>query len=403
MELEASSLGAKLLYRRLDSLFGSLDPTLPQAELVRSFLTKSFDTLRDDLQLQAGFIYGENRNGLVLLDRVGEAVTPVAETLASDAAAVELIHRHRVYIVANPWEHGSPQALGLLPRRPCAGLVVGRRGRRYVFVFVLQDGWNRDVLDFTLNTVRAALGTRLKDEQVRGTVRQAAEIQNSLLPDDPPSFPGYELACRTVPAEEVGGDFFDFLPLGQDVMGVAIGDASGHGLPAALLVRDVVTGLRMGIEKELRIAPVFARLNRVIHRSNLSSRFVSVFYGELAENGNLIYVNAGHLPPLLFSRRGTEHLEIGGTVIGPLREAGFERGVARMEPGSTLVLCTDGILERRGNADDFEEARLRQVVEDAGAASAEEILDRIFTAAFDHGDRRPWEDDATVVVVRRLP
>jgi hypothetical protein len=77
MELETSSLGAKLLYRRLDSLFGSLDPTVPQAELVRSFLTKSFETLREDLQLQAGFIYGEGRSGLALLDRVGEPVVPV--------------------------------------------------------------------------------------------------------------------------------------------------------------------------------------------------------------------------------------------------------------------------------------------------------------------------------------
>jgi sigma-B regulation protein RsbU (phosphoserine phosphatase) len=321
-----------------------------------------------------------------------------------ESTTVELIHQHRVYIFANPWDHGSPQAQGLLPRRPCAGLVVGRRGRRYVFIFVLQDGWNRDVLDFTLNTVRAALGTRLKDEQVRGTFRQAAEIQHSLLPDDPPSFPGYEMACRTVPAEEVGGDFFDFLPLGKDTMGVAIGDASGHGLPAALLVRDVVTGLRMGIEKELRVAPVFARLNRVIHRSNLSSRFVSVFYGELARSGNLIYVNAGHLPPLLFSRRGVERLETGGTVIGPLPHADFDRGVARMEPGSTLVLCTDGILERRNSAgEDFEKARLQKVVLEAGAAGAEEILERVFTAAFEHGGDRPWEDDATVVVVRRRP
>ncbi len=84
------------------------------------------------------------------------------------------------------------------------------------------------------------------------------------------------------------------------MLGLAIGDASGHGLPAALLVRDVVTGLRMGIEKDLKVAYVFAKLNRVIHRSNLSSRFISVFYGELEADGNLIYVNAGHFPPSLF-------------------------------------------------------------------------------------------------------
>ena len=86
------------------------------------------------------------------------------------------------------------------------------------------------------------------------------------------------------------------------MLGLSIGDASGHGLPAALLVRDVVTGMRMGIEKELKVAHVFEKLNRVIHRSRLSSRFVSVFYGELEADGNLVYVNAGHQPPILFFR-----------------------------------------------------------------------------------------------------
>ena len=92
----------------------------------------------------------------------------------------------------------------------------------------------------------------------------------------------------------MGGDFYDFHDLGEGTLGIAIGDASGHGLPAALLVRDVVTGLRMGIEKELKVAHVFEKLNRVIHRSRLSSRFVSVFYAELDRDGNLVYVNAGH-------------------------------------------------------------------------------------------------------------
>ena len=150
--------------------------------------------------------------------------------------------------------------------------------------------------------MRAALGARLIEERAaRRPHARPPRIQQSLLVEEPPPFAGYDIAARSVPAEEVGGDFFDFLPFDDEMLGLAIGDASGHGLPAALLVRDVVTGLRMGIEKDLKIAHVFARLNRVIHRSNLSSRFVSVFYGELEANGNLVYVNAGHQPPLLFS------------------------------------------------------------------------------------------------------
>ncbi|PYQ20028.1 MAG: hypothetical protein DMF81_19905, partial [Acidobacteria bacterium] len=158
-------------------------------------------------------------------------------------------------------------------------------------------------------------------------------------------------------------------------------------------------GLRMGIERELKVAPVLTKLNRVIHRSRLSSRFVSVFYGELEAGGNLIYVNAGHQPPLLFSRGGVVELATGGTVIGPLAEVKFERGVVRMEPGDALVACTDGIFDRRNpDGEFFGEARLRRLVEES-PASAAALVDRLFASAFAFGDELPWEDDATAVVV----
>ena len=172
-------------------------------------------------------------------------------------------------------------------------------------------------------------------------------------------------------------------------------------------MRDVVTGLRMGLEKELKIATVFAKLNRVIHRSNMSSRFISVFYGELEADGNLIYVNAGHPPPLIFSNREADgptiELTVGGTVIGPLPKAQFRRGFARIRPGEVLVMCTDGILERRdAKGEFFGEERLRATVRQNLESSAEDLLERVFATAFAFGLERAWEDDVTVVVVRRL-
>jgi sigma-B regulation protein RsbU (phosphoserine phosphatase) len=163
----------------------------------------------------------------------------------------------------------------------------------------------------------------------------------------------------------------------------------------------------MGIEKDLKVAYVFSKLNRVIHRSNLSSRFISVFYGELEADGNLIYVNAGHYPPILFFKnpQGPEkqlELATGGTVIGPLPEADFRRGFARMRPGEVLVLCTDGILERRDpRGEFFGTDGLKAVVRKHMAASASDILERTFEATVAFGDGRPFEDDATLVVVKR--
>lgn len=339
METTTARLDPKLLYRRLDSLFGGLDAALPPRALLEAFLSQAFETLKADLRLQAGVLYTERREGFALLRTVGklgfEAPDPVEPSVRPMALALQ----HGVYIFADADHDDAPARHAMAPRRPAAMVVLGRRPDRHVLLFTLADGWVREELDFTLNTIRAALGSRLMEERVRGSFRQAAEIQQSLLVEEPPAFAGFEIAARSVPADEVGGDFYDFVSFGEEeLLGLSIGDASGHGLPAALLVRDVVTGLRMGLEKNLKIADVFSKLNRVIHRSNLSSRFISVFYGELEENGTLIYVNAGHQPPLLFSGSHVLELNIGGTVIGPLPEARFRRGVAYLKSGDRLVL-----------------------------------------------------------------
>jgi len=399
---------AKLLYRRLDALFGSLKTRRSQSKLVETFLEEALANLKDDLRLRAGIVYAERRDNFALLKAVGEPGTPIAETLDPALAPLAELARHRVYIFSEPDAAGSPQRLGVLPRGAAAGLIVGQRPQRYAILFMLGDGWQLEELDFALNTIRASLDARLVDQRVRGSFREAAEIQQSLLVEEPPEFAGYELAARSVPAEEVGGDFYDFHDLGEGTLGLAIGDASGHGLPAALLVRDVVTGLRMGIEKELKVAHVFEKLNRVIHRSRLSSRFVSVFYSELERDGNLVYVNAGHQPPILFFRErqpgkvSEVELSIGGTVIGPLPQARFRRGFARLHPGEVLLMLTDGILERRDKGGEFfGDDRVRSVVRENQSQPAHTILERLFEAALAWGDGRPWEDDATIVVVKR--
>jgi sigma-B regulation protein RsbU (phosphoserine phosphatase) len=396
-------LEAKLLYRRLDRLFGAWDRARPQGELLEVFMDELFATLKDDLRIRAAFLYAERRDSFELIKKIGETTGAVADQLDPSSGPLSLIFKHRVYIFADPDAEGTPYRLELLPRSASTGILVGKRPNRHVFFLLLNDGWVREELDFALNTVRAALTSRLIEERVRGTFAEAAEIQQSLLLEEAPDFAGYEIACRSSPAEEVGGDFFDFMIHDTEIMGIAIGDASGHGLPAALLVRDVVTGLRMGIEKDMKMGYAFEKLNRVIHRSNLSSRFVSVFYGELETNGNLLFVNAGHQTPLLFLKDQIMELSTGGTVIGPLPEARFKRGFAHVDRGAVLLLCTDGIIERRNSSGEFfGEERLKALVSGMRGAHAQDILEAIFKNVTDWGKHALWEDDATVVVLRRL-
>jgi len=393
---------AKLLYRRLDRLFGAWKLGRPPRELLESFLDEFFAALAEPLHLRGGALYVERRDGFERLKQVGPIQT-AADLIPAAAAPLGLLAKHRVYIFSEPDAPSAPSRFGVLPWGASAALLVGRRPHRHAFFFLLGDGWTREELDFALNTVRAALGSRLMEERVRGSFAEAAEIQQSLLLEEAPDFPGYLIACRSVPAEEVGGDFYDFVPFESEMLAVSVGDASGHGLPAALLVRDVVTGLRMGIEKAMKIVPVFEKLNQVIHRSNLSSRFISVFYGELEANGNLIYVNAGHQAPLLFLHDRVVALTTGGTVIGPLPEVRFKRGYTHVDRGATLVLMTDGIVERRNPAGEFfGEEQLKALVQQNLSLEPESLLESLFAAVVAWGAGGPWEDDATLVVIRRL-
>ena len=399
-----TSSGPKLLYRRLDSLFGSMDYHKPRIRLMEGFLEDLFKGLGQDLGWVSGRLYTEHSSGFALQKSAGDGGPPERKEITANLRGIDLVLEHRTYLFPDPQADGSPSRAGILPPGPAAGIVVGQPPDRYLFFFLLGPGWSYEENDFAFNTVRAALDSRLLEHRSRGTLLEAVEVQRSLLQDQAPDFVGYDIACRSIPAEEVGGDFFDFIPFDGGVLGLAVGDASGHGLPAALLVRDVVTGLRMGLERDLKVVPVFTKLNRVIHRSKLTSRFVSVFYGELEANGNFIYLNAGHQPPLLFSERGVEALTIGGTVIGPLPAVTFKRGFAHVDRGATLLLCTDGLIERANvEGDQFGEERMSALVEKHSTASAAQLVDLLFEASFNFGEGRPWEDDATLVVVKRLP
>ncbi len=269
-------------------------------------------------------------------------------------------------------------------------------------VFELDHGWEHEEIEFCLNTVRTAIGYRMAADRFQSDLRQAAQIQLSLLPDRPPPINGYQLAGRQIPAELVGGDLYDYYPFDDGCFGVAVGDASGHGLPAALLVRDVVTGLRMGIEKELKIQHVFHKLNQVIHRSRLSTGFISLFYGELESNGNLFYINAGQPPPLLFSKERIQELRIGGIPIGSLPETEFKRGFAHIDHEGVLLLYTNGLIERENKAGDrFGIQRLKKLTLKHRRDDPDQILDLIFDYAQKFGKVTKWEDDITVVVIKR--
>jgi sigma-B regulation protein RsbU (phosphoserine phosphatase) len=282
-----------------------------------------------------------------------------------------------------------------------AAIEVGEG--EYLLAFDVDAAREREAALVSLSILRHSINQKILRERMDDTLLEARKIQSSILPRRPPAYGRFDLAGRNESLDTVGGDFFDFIALSPKILGIAIADASGHGLPAALQVRDIYMGLRMGLGRDYKIVRTIERLNRIIHESILTSRFVSMFYGELEGNGNFLYVNAGHPPPFHLESSGdVAFLEAGGVVLGPLADASYERGFVAVEPGDLLVLYTDGIVEARprGGGDEYGIDRLVEVVRRFRLRPAQEIVDAVFTDLASFSDGGAPSDDRTVVVVR---
>ncbi len=390
-------LRPKLFYRKLETLFQKIDSAAGGEKLLRSVLHDVVEALTEELHITHGALYSLEGGTYTLLDCAHVDAPACQMTMPLDHPGLALIKRHKTYIF--PSEIDGIDLVGW--HSACLAMVLGCEDS-YLMIFGLTEGWEREQLEFSFNTLRNYINQNFMAARLRHDLLEARVVQTSLLPKTPPDLKGFTCVARTVPAEVVGGDFYDWIPLREDSVVFAIGDASGHGIPAALQVRDVVTGLRMGLAMDFRLAHIAARLNQVVYRSDLATRFVSVFFGELEGTGNFIYVNAGHVPPLVLRSSGVEELSTRGLVLGPNPEAQYRRGYARLEPGDLLVLYTDGIVERASAADEqFGESSLRRILAGGRARPVQELLEEIFSAADAHGVGA-WGDDATVVLVKRL-
>ncbi|MCK4548859.1 MAG: PP2C family protein-serine/threonine phosphatase [Candidatus Krumholzibacteria bacterium] len=384
----------KAFYRKLDALLTRIGEGASMKEMLSLVLDELVESVGEDLGIKSGCVYHLSRKAYRKTDQLsGSEAESWPASIPKEDESIKLLSRHKNYIFVDtvdpPWGKNSVA-------------VLFSEDDEYLLVFMLEDGWVRETLEFSLNTIRSTLNFSSSTSRFSADLQEAYEIQKSLLPRIEPEFEGYEIAGRMEAAERVGGDLYDFSVLEEGVLSFAVGDASGHGLPAALLARDVVTGLRMGMEKEMKISSVLRKLNNVIYRSRLSTRFISLFYGELEPKGTLVYVNAGHPTPILFKSDSIERLDVGGTILGPLENTDFNRGFAFMEPGDLLVLYTDGILEATNtDGDIYDEGRLIEFVKANISSPAHEIIRGLFAEIRDFAGSVRLQDDTTAVVIRR--
>ena len=235
----------------------------------------------------------------------------------------------------------------------------------------------------------------------------AREIQQSMLPRAAFKAPGIEAFGMTRPANTVGGDFYDIVPLPDGRVLLALGDVAGKGSPAALLMALLLAMMRTLIDEGLEGADLVARLNVQIGKhAQPHSRFVTLFIGILnPATGEMSYVNAGQNPPLLRRGNGSyERLRAGGMALGMFENATYMTGATMLEPGDVLVMYSDGITEAEDTFDQpFDEAGVQTVVDGQGWASAKELGWALFEAVETHSRERRLLDDLTVLALRRLP
>jgi sigma-B regulation protein RsbU (phosphoserine phosphatase) len=236
-------------------------------------------------------------------------------------------------------------------------------------------------------------------------LQMAFEVQASLLPRETPQVTGWEFAAHWKPAREVSGDFYDFIPADQQ-LGIVIADVSDKGMPAALFMALSRSILKASMAATRSPAEGIGQANRLICADSTNSMFVTLFYAQLDPGtGELLYVNAGHNPPLLYCGQQDELIELAptGMVLGIFDGVDFEQGTAQLDPGDFILLYTDGISEAmdvHGNL--FGEERLRKVLLDNRQASTEamaQVLEGAVTAFTGAAAR---SDDITFVIARRM-
>ncbi len=390
----------KSVFRKVAKAIEAIERSSDVPSTIAQAAGAVIENFRDELGVTGGRLY-EARDGGYELTRTfgGAATVPPGFLIPLDYPPLRRVLDEGVVVMDLTAPGVDPDLEKRLGVERFAAIAVG--DDQYILSFSVDPvAFDEDVVA-SLGILRIAVDQKLRQERFLSTLNEAREIQMSILPRRAPPRGDFDIAGFTVPAEIVGGDFFDFIPVSDRIHGIAIADASGHGLPAALQVRDVYTGLRMGVARDFKIVRTVERLNRIINQSRMTTKFVSLFYGEVEEEGNLIYVNAGHPPPLHFHAKGVTPLKQTGMVLGPSATSTYSRGFLSLERGDALLLFTDGMVEASdAKGREFGIERLKKAFLAVRDRPSDEIVRALVERVKDFTRTDP-ADDRTAVVVKR--
>ena len=248
---------------------------------------------------------------------------------------------------------------------------------------------------------RQLLEKELLDKQLE----LAKDVQTHLLPMAAPSLPGYDIAGICIPAEEIGGDYYDFFFLPDGRLGIAVADVSGHGIAAALAMSAFRVLLRSHTQDHLGLSPIASAINKQLPESTGGRHFITMVYCVLdPAQGRVNFISCGHPAPCrLQADGGCELLKKNGPAFGIYPEANYQAGENTLAPGEILVLYTDGVVELENpTGQAFGMARLTQAVQSYRSLPARALVQKIIAETQAFSDNQACLDDFTLVVVKRV-
>lgn len=248
------------------------------------------------------------------------------------------------------------------------------------------------------------LDERIQRERMERELELATEIQQRFQPSAPPKLDGYEFQGISFSCYEIGGDYYDFIERDGKML-IALGDVSGKGTAAALLMSSLHAAIHAQVSAKRSLAEMITSVNRYLADNTPANRFVTLFIAELDPlTGILSYINAGHNPPLIGRAMGAiEQLSSGGFPLGILPSAEFEVGETRLQSGEALIVYSDGVTEANNlGEEEFGMERLSEVIKRNLASSAAGIRDKVESALSSFTQTAPANDDITLVIVKRV-
>lgn len=237
---------------------------------------------------------------------------------------------------------------------------------------------------------------RIENERMLRDLTEARAIQSRLFPERAPEIPGFLLSGISRPCLEVGGDWYDYIPLPGDRIGIVLGDVAGKGSAAALLMASTRSILRLHAERDDPPSSILTQVSQLLRIDLPAARFITMIYAVLdVARGRIDYVNAGHNPPVLVDRSGARLLRTQPELPLGIGNRGYTDHVVHLEPGGRFVLYSDGVVEARSpSRDDYGEDRLLKWV-----ARKDATVESLLTDVEAHAAGHPLEDDVTMVMI----